>query len=77
VVNTVPAGYYGEITAIAPMIRDTGDFTITLGNTTWNLHGVLLRHPQPRRCRALRDDQHPLTQTQKDALPKTAVVTTL
>ena len=44
--NTVPAGYYGEITAIAPMIRDTGNFAITMGDTSWNLTGVL-RHPQP------------------------------
>ena len=39
VVNTVPAGYHGEITAIAPMIRDTGDFTITMGNTTSQSRG--------------------------------------
>jgi hypothetical protein len=31
VTNHVPAGYYGEITAIAPMIRYTGNFAITMG----------------------------------------------
>jgi hypothetical protein len=29
----------------APTIRDTGDFTVTLGNTTWNLTGVYFDHP--------------------------------
>jgi len=77
VVNTVPAGYYGEITAIAPMIRDTGDFTITMGNTTWNLQGVYFDTPNPDGAEHFGYDQHQLTQTQKDTLPKTAVVTTL
>ena len=76
VVNTVPAGYYGEITAIAPMIRDTGDFTITMGNTTWNLDGVYFDTPNPDGAEHFGYDQHPLTQAQKDTLPKTAVVTT-
>jgi hypothetical protein len=29
----------------APTIRDTGTFTVTLGNTTWNLTGVYFDHP--------------------------------
>lgn len=29
----------------APTIRDTGDFTVTLGNTTWHLTGVYFDHP--------------------------------
>ena len=77
VVNTVPAGYYGEITTIAPMIGDTGDFTITMGNTTWNLQGVYFDTPNPDGAEHFGYDQHQLTQTQKDTLPKTAVVTTL
>jgi hypothetical protein len=28
-----------------PIIRDTGNFTVTLGNTTWNLTGVYFDHP--------------------------------
>ena len=75
VVNTVPAGYFGEITAIAPMIRDTGDFTITMGNTTWNLAGVYFDTPNPDGAEHFGYDQHPLTQALKDTLPKTAVVT--
>ncbi len=75
VTNHVPAGYYGEITAIAPMIRDTGNFTITLGNTTWNLQDVYFDTPNPDGAEHFGYNQHPLTQQQKDTLPKTAVVT--
>ena len=75
VTNTVPAGYFGEITAIAPMRRDTGDFTITLGNTTWNLNGVYFDSPNPDGAEHFGYDQHKLSQLQKDTLPKTAVVT--
>ena len=77
VTNHVPAGYYGEITAIAPMIRDTGNFTITMGNTTWNLQGVYFDTPDADGAEHFGYDQHPLSQAQKDTLPKTAVVTTL
>jgi hypothetical protein len=75
VTNHVPAGYYGVITAIAPMIRDTGNFTITLGNTTWNLAGVYFDTPNPDGAEHFGYNQHQLTQAQKDTLPKTAVVT--
>ncbi len=72
--NTVPAGYYGEITAIAPMIRDTGDFTITMGDTTWNLTDVHFDSPNPDGAEHFGYHQHPLSQQQLDTLPKTAVV---
>ena len=74
--NTVPAGYYGEITAIAPMVRDTGNFTITMGDTTWNLTGVYFDTPNPDGAEHFGYHEHALTQAQKDTLPKTAVVTT-
>lgn len=32
-----------------PVIRDTGDFTVTLGNTTWVLRDVTFTHPDPTR----------------------------
>ncbi|WP_420123344.1 hypothetical protein [Nakamurella sp.] len=32
-----------------PVIRDTGDFTVTLGNTTWILRDVTFTHPDPSR----------------------------
>jgi hypothetical protein len=31
------------------MYRDTGNFTVTLGNTTWNLTGVYFDSPDPTR----------------------------
>jgi hypothetical protein len=27
------------------MTRDTGDFTVSIGNTTWHLRGVYFEHP--------------------------------
>lgn len=74
--NTVPAGYYGEITGIAPMLRDTGNFTITLGNTTWNLDGVYFDTPNPDGAEHFGYHEHQLSQAQLDSLPKTAVVST-
>lgn len=72
--NNVPAGYFGEITAIAPMIRDTGDFTITMGNTTWNLTGVHFDSPEQDGAEHFGYHEHKLSQQQMDTLPKTAVV---
>ena len=72
--NTVPAGYFGEITAIAPMVRDTGDFAIHMGNTTWNLTGVHFDSPDPDGAEHFGYHEHPLSQQQLDTLPKTAVV---
>jgi hypothetical protein len=72
--NTVPAGYYGEITAIAPMIRDTGDFSISMGNTTWNLTGVHFDSPEQDGAEHFGYHEHPLSQQQLDTLPKSAVV---
>ncbi len=74
--NIVPAGYYGQITAIAPMIRDTGNFTITVGNTTINLLGVYFDSPNRDGAEHFGYDEHPLSQAQKDSLPKTAIVST-
>jgi hypothetical protein len=42
-------GYKGWVTDIAPVIRDTGDFTVKLGGTTWNLTGVYFESPDPTR----------------------------
>jgi hypothetical protein len=41
----VPPHTHVWYTHVAPMLRDTGDFTVTLGNTTWNLTGVYFDHP--------------------------------
>jgi len=39
------------IQGVAPMLRDTGNFTVKLGNTTWNIR--VLRRPGPQRKRHL------------------------
>jgi hypothetical protein len=41
----VPPHTHVWYTHTAPMLRDTGEFTVTLGNTTWNLTGVYFDHP--------------------------------
>jgi hypothetical protein len=38
------------IDAVEPLYRDTGNFTVTLGNTTWNLTGVYFDSPDPTRA---------------------------
>ena len=43
----IPPGQYGWITAQEPIYRDTGTFTITLGNTKWVLTGVYFDSPNP------------------------------
>jgi hypothetical protein len=45
----VDPGYEGWVTDIAPVIRDTGNFTVKLENTTWNLTGVYFESPDPTR----------------------------
>jgi hypothetical protein len=44
-----PAHHKCWIEAVAPMYRDTGNFTVTLGYTTWNLTGVYFDSPDPTR----------------------------
>jgi hypothetical protein len=43
----VPAGHIAWIEATAPVIRDTGDFSLELANTTWSLPGVYFDSPNP------------------------------
>jgi hypothetical protein len=43
----VDPGCKGWFTVTEPMIRDTGDFVVNLGNTTWNLHDVYFDSPDP------------------------------
>jgi hypothetical protein len=44
-----PAHHKCWINAVAPMYRDTGNFIVTLGNTTWNLTGVYFDSPDSTR----------------------------
>lgn len=42
----VPAGTRLTILTGAQMLRTTGDFTVTMGNTTWILHDVAFETPE-------------------------------
>jgi hypothetical protein len=58
-----------SIFGIAPMVRDTGDFTLTIGNTTWNLNGVYFDSPQPHQVESFSSTTQPLSSKQRSTLP--------
>jgi hypothetical protein len=53
-----------------PIIRDSGAFTIKLGNTTWNLPAVYFDSPNPNGGATWEINAQPLTSTQRRSLPK-------
>lgn len=73
--DPVPPHSYGEIDGIAPMIRDTGNFTITMGNTTYHLNDVYFDSPDPSGAEGFEYHTHALSPGQVDSLPKSAVTT--
>ncbi len=42
---TIPPNFCARVVLRAPIVRDTGNFTITLRNTTWRLTGVYFDSP--------------------------------
>lgn len=58
-----------SIYGIAPMLRDIGDFKLTLGNTTWNLYGVYFDSPVPSKVESFSSTTQPLTSEQRKTLP--------
>jgi hypothetical protein len=54
-------GRLGWVSSTAPVIRDTGTFTLELGNTTWNLHGVYFDQPDPKRDATYVGDEREMT----------------
>jgi hypothetical protein len=58
------------ITDTAPMRRDTGEFTLTLGNTTWNLAGVYFDTPDPNGNGTFEINQMALNPSQRAILPR-------
>jgi hypothetical protein len=63
----VRPGYEAWISDTAPVLRDTGDFTLTLGNTTWQLRGVYFDSPDPSRAGSFTTDDRKLTDDQYKA----------
>jgi hypothetical protein len=45
---TVEPGHIGWVASTQPVLRDTGNLTLELGNTTWNLKDVNFDTPDPR-----------------------------
>ncbi len=45
----IEPGHKGWVEHAAPVIRVTGNFTMTIGNTTFTLNGVYFDHPDPSR----------------------------
>jgi hypothetical protein len=43
--RVIPPGYIAWVEHAAPLTRYTGDFTLHLGNTTWNLTGIHTDYP--------------------------------
>jgi hypothetical protein len=70
-----PGHYKCWIMGTAPMLRDTGDFALTLGNTTWNLPGVYFDSPDPNGKGAYDVDWQPLTANERASLPRAMVQT--
>jgi RTX calcium-binding nonapeptide repeat (4 copies) len=57
----VKPGWMSWVSHAAPIYRDTGDFTLTLGNTTWTLRGVYFDTPDPNRTTEWVTDERELT----------------
>ncbi len=43
----VPPGYVSQVSAAQPVYRVYGDFTLTMGNTTWHLTNIYFDTPNP------------------------------
>ncbi len=68
--TNVPAHTKVWIDATQPMLRDTGNFAFTLGNTTWNLYGVYFDSPDPNGNSGYVIKSAPLTSKERlEALP--------
>jgi hypothetical protein len=70
VIVDCPARHRCWITAVQPMYRDTGDFTLTLGNTTWHLPNVYFDSPDPEQQGAYQVDDASIPASEWATLPK-------
>lgn len=71
-----PAHHRCALFATQPMWRTTGDFTLTMGNTTWHLHNVSFDTPDTTGSGAYEVDSTPLTHAEQATLPATFHVET-
>jgi hypothetical protein len=61
----VPADYIGWLVAKAPVYRDTGDFTVHIGNTTLHVKDVYFDSPIPGKPGSLTANYLPMTPEEK------------
>jgi hypothetical protein len=57
----VRPGHIGWVSHEAPILRDRGDFTLTLGNTTWRVTDVYFDTPDPDKDETFTTDDRELT----------------
>jgi Ca2+-binding RTX toxin-like protein len=63
------------ITGVDPMLRDAGDFVLTLGNTTWYLRNVYFDSPNPNGQGSYQINEAPLTASELARLPQAVIQT--
>jgi hypothetical protein len=49
VTHKIPEGWFGWVTAVNPVVRVWGDYTLTIGSSTWILRHVYYDFPDDRR----------------------------
>jgi hypothetical protein len=63
------------ITGDDPMWRDTGDYVLTLGNTTWYLRNIYIDSPNPDGQGSYEVNEQPLTASEQARLPQAFIQT--
>jgi hypothetical protein len=66
---TVPPHSQGWISSTTPMVRETGDFTINFGNTSWTIKDVSFDFGDPKKQADFVVDTAPLTAQQQATTP--------
>lgn len=64
----VKPGDIAWVASTAPVLRDTGDFVLKLGNTTWTLHDVAFDTPDPSRTARFVVDHRALTPQERTTM---------
>ncbi|MFD4588945.1 hypothetical protein [Streptomyces sp. NPDC058434] len=67
---TVPAHSKGWVSATTPMVRETGDFTINFGNTSWTIKDVSFEFGDPKKQADFVVDTAPLTEQEQATAPR-------
>ncbi|MBX9399488.1 hypothetical protein K4749_39645 [Streptomyces sp. TRM72054] len=68
---TVQPHYKSWVSATDPMVRETGDFTINFGNTSWTIRDVSFEFADPKQQADFVIDEAPLTAQEQATAPNT------